>query len=64
MTSILMGKETELQSEIDRLLANYLREVDESNLKPLSAQSYRAHAIHFVRWIKGDFKLGEKNKRS
>lgn len=44
--------------EINRLLKLYLKEVSESNLKPLSAQMYQTQSINFVRWIQGDFTPG------
>lgn len=46
-----MRDETDFKIEIDRLLADYIGELDQSNLKPLSAQAYQVQAINFVRWI-------------
>ncbi|WP_025761888.1 hypothetical protein [Dyadobacter tibetensis] len=50
--------------EIDRLLQMYLKEIEESNLKPLSAQMYQTQSINFVRWINGEFTPGGHAKRS
>ena len=57
-----MRDEAEFQTEIDRLLAIYIQETDESYLKPLSVKIYQAHAMYFVRWIKGYFKPGSQKR--
>jgi hypothetical protein len=49
--------------EINRLLAEYLKEVEESDLKPLSAQVYQVQSKNFVRWINGEFTPGEVKKK-
>lgn len=62
-----MKTESIYSKEINRLLAEYLQEVEQSNLKPLSALIYQVQSNNFVRWIHGEFKPGEKkmtNKRS
>lgn len=51
------------QIEINRLLADYLKEIDESDLKPLSAQVYKVQSKNFVRWINGEFTPGEVKKK-
>ncbi|QRR00993.1 hypothetical protein [Dyadobacter sandarakinus] len=48
--------------EINRLLADYLSEIERSELKPLSAQVYQVQSKNFVRWISGDFVPGEVKK--
>tara|TARA_R110002124_G_scaffold171335_2_gene339026 strand:+ start:332 stop:529 length:198 start_codon:yes stop_codon:yes gene_type:complete len=50
-------------SEIERLLKLYLKEIEESNLKPLSAQMYQVQSVNFVRWINGDFTPGGNAKK-
>ena len=58
-----MRDDTDFLIKIDGLLARYIQEVDQSNLKRLSAQTYRVQAINFVRWIKKDFKPGNRKHR-
>ncbi|CAG5000650.1 hypothetical protein DYBT9275_02505 [Dyadobacter sp. CECT 9275] len=53
-----MRTEEKYLKEINRLLQLYLKEVSESNLKPLSAQMYQTQSINFVRWINGEFTPG------
>ena len=48
--------------EINRLLADYLREIEQSDLKPLSAQVYQVQSKNFVRWINDDFQPGGVKK--
>jgi len=52
--------------EINRLLADYLQEIEQSDLKPLSAQVYQVQSKNFVRWINDDFQPGgvKKGKKS
>lgn len=50
--------------EINRLLAEYLQEIDQSDLKPLSAQVYQVQSKNFVRWINGDFQPGGLKRKS
>ena len=59
-----MRDDTDFQIKVDWLLACYIREVDQSDLKPLSAQVYRVQAINFVRWIKRDFKPGGRKREA
>ena len=48
--------------EINRLLADYLQEIEQSDLKPLSAQVYQVQSKNFVRWINDDFQPGGVKK--
>lgn len=50
--------------EINRLLLDYLEEIEKSDLKPLSAQVYQVQSKNFVRWINGEFKPGEVKKKT
>ena len=57
-----MRTQSKYLEEINRLLADYLKEIENSDLKPLSAQVYQVQSKNFVRWINGDFKPGEVKK--
>ena len=57
-----MNDTSSLIIEIERLLSGYIKEIEESDLKPLSAKAYRTSSVNFVRWIKGDFKPGKPYK--
>lgn len=52
--------------ELESLLEEYVKEVEdrleEGFLKKSAADTYTLHAKHFVRWCKGDFEPGGKNK--
>jgi len=50
--------------EINRLLADYLQEIEKSDLKPLSAMVYQVQSKNFVRWINGEFTPGEVKKKT
>lgn len=50
-------------TEINRLLAEYLKEIEESDLKPLSAQVYKVQSKNFVRWVNDEFTPGEVKKK-
>ncbi len=45
-------------SEIERLLKLYIKEIEDSSLKPLSAQMYQVQSVNFVRWINDEFTPG------
>ncbi|WP_221393805.1 hypothetical protein [Dyadobacter sp. NIV53] len=49
-------------NEINRLLTDYLKEIDQSNLTPLSAKIYQTQSTNFVRWIMGEYKPGSSKK--
>ncbi|WP_138476462.1 hypothetical protein [Dyadobacter bucti] len=57
-----MKTQANVVEEINRLLADYLREIENSDLKPLSAQVYQVQSKNFVRWIKDEFTPGEVKK--
>lgn len=57
-----MRTEKQYLEEINRLLADYLQEIENSDLKPLSAQVYQVQSKNFVRWINGEFTPGEVKK--
>lgn len=58
-----MKTNQECMSEIERLLQQYLKEVDDSNLKPLSAQMYKVQSVNFVRWINDEFTPGANKSK-
>jgi hypothetical protein len=57
-----MKTQANVVEEINRLLADYLLEIQNSDLKPLSAQVYQVQSKNFVRWIKDEFTPGEVKK--
>ncbi|KAA0992500.1 hypothetical protein [Dyadobacter aurulentus] len=57
-----MKTQSKYLDEINRLLADYLLEIEKSDLKPLSAQVYQVQSKNFVRWINGEFTPGEVKK--
>ncbi len=57
-----MKTQSKYLEEINRLLADYLLEIEKSDLKPLSAQVYQVQSKNFVRWINGEFTPGEVKK--
>lgn len=57
-----MKTQANVVEEINRLLADYLLEIENSDLKPLSAQVYQVQSKNFVRWIKDEFTPGEVKK--
>lgn len=57
-----MRTQSKYLDEINRLLADYLLEIEKSDLKPLSAQVYQVQSKNFVRWINGEFTPGEVKK--
>lgn len=59
-----MKTESIYLEEINRLLAGYLKEIQQSDLKPLSAQVYQVQSKNFVRWINGEFVPGEVKKKN
>ena len=49
--------------EIKRLHEQYVKEVEQSGIKPLSIEIYKSHSKNFVRLIDGDFVPGGKLRR-
>lgn len=53
-------------AEIERLFLEYEKEVEDLYQKGVLQEqtmvTYLTHAHNFVRWIKGDFEPGAKNK--
>lgn len=42
------------------LHAQYVQELESSQIKPLSLEVYKNNSKNFVRWIEGDFNPGKK----
>jgi hypothetical protein len=59
-----MKTESIYLEEINRLLADYLKEIENSKLKPLSAQVYQVQSKNFVRWINDEFVPGEVKQKT
>jgi hypothetical protein len=51
-------------SEILKLHAEYVKEVEHSGIKPLSAGIYKTNSHNFVRWIQDEFHPGSKLKKN
>lgn len=53
-------------AEVERLFIEYEKEVEDLHQKGVLQEqtmvTYLTHAHNFVRWIKGDFEPGSKNK--
>lgn len=53
-------------AEVERLFLEYEKEVEDLHrtgvLQEQTMVTYLTHAHNFVRWIKGDFEPGAKNK--
>jgi hypothetical protein len=58
-----MKTKIEYLEEIKRLLKEYLTDVDNSGLSPLSAKIYQTQAVNFVKWIEGGFDPGWKKRQ-
>jgi len=50
--------------EIEEAFRKYEAEVEATAMTPNTKTTYLLHSRHFVRWLKGDFKPGEKLLRS
>lgn len=63
-----MKTSNENMREIERLLSEYKKEVNEARkngfLVDNTAKTYLLHAEHFVRWCRDDFEPGGTNKRA
>jgi len=49
--------------EILKLHAQYVKEIELSGIKPLSAEIYKTNSHNFVRWIQNEFAPGSKIKK-
>jgi hypothetical protein len=59
-----MKTDSKTLSEILKLHAEYVREVEYSGIKPLSIEIYKTNSANFVRWIQDDFNPGSKLKKA
>ena len=51
-------------TEILKLHAEYVKEVELSGMKRLSAEIYKTNSHNFVRWIQDEFVPGSKLKKN
>lgn len=59
-----MKTDSQTLSEILKLHAEYVKEVEYSGIKPLSIEIYKTNSNNFVRWIQDDFNPGSKLRRA
>ena len=59
-----MRTDNQTLSEILKLHAQYVKEIEDSGIKPLSAEIYKTNSHNFVRWIQDEFSPGAKVKRT
>jgi hypothetical protein len=58
-----MKTDAKTLSEILKLHAEYVREVEFSGIKPLSIEIYKTNSNNFVRWIQDEFNPGSKLRK-
>jgi hypothetical protein len=58
-----MKTDSKTLSEILKLHAEYVKEVEFSGIKPLSIEIYKTNSHNFVRWIKDEFSPGSKLRK-
>lgn len=59
-----MKTDNKTLNEIIKLHSEYVKEIDHSGIKPLSANIYKNNSYNFVRWIRDEFSPGSsKSKR-
>jgi len=58
-----MKTDSKTLSEILKLHAEYVKEVEYSGIKPLSMEIYKTNSNNFVRWIQDEFNPGSKLRR-
>lgn len=58
-----MKTDSKTLSEILKLHAEYVKEVEFSGIKPLSIEIYKTNSNNFVRWIKDEFNPGSKLRK-
>ncbi|QRR01019.1 hypothetical protein [Dyadobacter sandarakinus] len=58
-----MKTDSSTLSEILKLHAQYVKEVEFSGIKPLSIEIYKTNSNNFVRWIQDEFSPGSKRKK-
>ncbi|MCE6989497.1 hypothetical protein [Dyadobacter sp. CY323] len=59
----MMKTDSKTLSEILKLHAEYVKEVEFSGIKPLSMEIYKTNSHNFVRWIKDEFAPGSKIRK-
>ena len=58
-----MKTDSKTLSEILKLHAQYVKEVEFSGIKPLSMEIYKTNSHNFVRWIQDEFHPGKKLRK-
>lgn len=46
--------------EVEEAFRRYEAEVEESNMTPESKKTYLLHSRNFIRWLRGDFRPGDR----
>ena len=59
-----MKTDTNTLNEILKLHAEYVKEIEDSGIKRLSAEIYKTNSHNFVRWIKDEFAPGSRLKKN
>lgn len=63
-----MKADKETLEKMDKLLNDYIGEVEaaeqEGLLSTSTARTYISHSAEFVKWCKGEFEPGSKNKET
>lgn len=59
-----MKTDNDTLSEILKLHELYVREIEISGMKRLSADIYKINSLNFVRWIRGEFIPGGKVQKN
>ncbi len=57
-----MKTDNKTLNEIIKLHQQYVKDIDESGMKQLSANIYKVNSLNFIRWIQNDFQPGSKIK--
>ena len=61
-----MKTDRETIKELDRLIEEYTKEVEQAqrdgHLKDNTVRTYLLHSNNFVKWCKGEFEPGGRNK--
>lgn len=57
-----MKTDIETLDKLRALHAQYVQELEASQIAPLSLVVYKNNSKNFVRWIEGDFNPGERSR--
>lgn len=59
-----MKTDNETFREILKLHEEYVKEIDASGIKKLSADIYKTNSLNFIRWIRDEFSPGSRVKKN